>query len=95
MAMTLKTHAKDTKVKPEIDLQNIFLRLLMIGQWREMELEPLFAYELCAVPPAPIDEHGCLHKSCKSGLMKRLGVLDASPATADVSWLMFHSCSTT
>ena len=27
----LKTHAKHTKVMPVIDLQNIFLRLLMIG----------------------------------------------------------------
>ena len=49
-----------------------------------MELEPLFAYELCAVPPALIDEHGCLRKSSKSGLMKHLSVLDASPAIADV-----------
>ena len=80
----LKTHARDTKVLPVIDLQNIFLRLLMIGQWRGMELEPLFAYELCAVPPALIDEHGCLRKSSKSGLVKRLGVLDASTAIVDV-----------
>ena len=80
----LKAHAKDTKVLPVIDLQNIFLRLLMIGQGRGMELEPLFAYELCAVPPALIDEHGCLRKSSKSAVMKRLGVLDASPAIADV-----------
>ena len=49
-----------------------------------MELEPLFAYVLCAVPPALIDEHGCLRKSSKSELMKRLGVLDASPAMVDV-----------
>ena len=91
----LKTHAKDTKVLPVIDLQNIFLRLLMIGQWRGMELEPLFAYVLCAVPPALIDKHGCLRKSSKSGLMKRLGVLDASPAMVDVvivdvSQLFYH-----
>ena len=83
--MSLKmSHAKDTKVMPVIDLQNIILRLLMIGQWRGMELEPLFAYVLCAVPPALIDKHGCLRKPSKSGLMKRLGVLDASPAIVDV-----------
>jgi len=76
----LKTHAKDTTGMPAIDLQNIFLRLLMRG----IELEPLFAFELCAVPPALIDEHGCLRKSSKSAVMKRLGVLDASPAIADV-----------
>ena len=78
---------------PVIDLQNIFLQLLMIGQWRGMELEPVFAYELRAVPPA-LDDKRCLRKSSKSGLMKRLGVLGASPAIADVSLLMFHSCST-
>ena len=90
-----KTHAKDTKVMPVIDLQNISLRLLTIGQWRGMELEPLFAYELCALPPALIDKHGCLPKSSKSELMKHLSVLDASPAIAvvvivDVSQLFYH-----
>ena len=80
---------------PVIDLQNIFLRLLMIGQWRGMELETLFAYVLCAVPPALIDKHGCLPKSSKSELMKHLSVLDASPAIAvvvivDVSQLFYH-----
>ena len=46
-----------------------------------MKLEPLFAYVLCAVPPALIDVD--------------FGVLDASPAMADVvivdvSQLFYH-----
>ena len=91
----LKTHAKDIKVMTLIDLQNLFLRLLMIGQWRGIELEPLFIYGLCAVPSALIDEHGCLRKSSKSELIKRLGVLEASSAIADifivdVSQLFYH-----
>ena len=95
----LKTHAKDSKVMPVIDLQNIFLRLLLIGQRRGMELEPLFSYELCAVPPALIDEQGCLRKSSKSGLTERLSVSDASPTIADVvivdvSQLFYHSVAT-
>ena len=60
-----------TDGRPTIDLENIFLRLLVIGQPRQMELEPLFAYELCSVPPSLIGEQGCLCKGNKSGLMKK------------------------
>ena len=42
-----KSNVKSNKAKSVIDLQNIFIRL-MIGQRRKMELEPLFDYELCA-----------------------------------------------
>ena len=44
------------------DLESIFLRLLLVGQQREMELQPIFGYELCAVPPSLVDEYGCLRK---------------------------------
>ena len=37
-----------------------------IGQQREIGLEHLFAYELCAVQSSLIDEHGCLRKGNKS-----------------------------
>lgn len=91
----LKKKVKGNKVRPQIDLESIFLRLLMIGQQRKMELEPLFAYELCAVPSSLIDEHGCLRKSNKSALVKRLGVLETLPIAADiviidVSQLFYH-----
>ena len=67
----------------------------MIGQQRQVELGPLFAYELCAVPAALIDENGCLRKGNKSGLVKRLGVVEISPKSADtvivdVSQLFYH-----
>ena len=56
------------------DLESIFLRLLLVGQQREMELLPIFGYELCAVPPSLVDEYGCLRKGNKAILMHRLGV---------------------
>ena len=58
-----------------IDLQSIFLRLLLIGQRRLMTLEPLFAYELCSAPPSLIDQYGCLRKSNKAKLVKSLAVV--------------------
>ena len=91
----LKGQAKGTKNRPVVDLETIVLRLLMIGQQRKIELGPLFAYELCAVPPALIDGQGCLRKGNKSSLVKRLGVVDISPKPADtliadVSQLFYH-----
>ena len=44
------------------DLVSIFRRLLLVGQQREMELLPVFEYELCAVPPSLVDEYGCMHR---------------------------------
>ena len=92
----LKSNVNGNKAKSVIDLQNIFLRLMMIGQRRKMELEPLFGYELCSVPSSLIDEHGCLCKGNKSGLVKRLGVLKILPVPADivivdVSQLFYHT----
>ena len=91
----LKKQMKGKSVRPVIDLESIFLRLLMIGQQREIELEHLFAYELCAVPSSLIDEHGCLCKGNKSDLVKRLGVPETLPTTPDtiildVSQLFYH-----
>ncbi|KAH3697902.1 hypothetical protein DPMN_085414 [Dreissena polymorpha] len=65
----------------------------MIGQTRQVDLEPLFAYELCAVPCALIDGWGCLRKSSKSALVKRLGVVDISPSAASMHAL--SGCDTT
>ena len=56
----------------------------MIGQQRQMELEPLFVYELCSVPSSLIDEHSCLHKGNKSGLIKHLSVLEILPSAPDI-----------
>ena len=56
------------------DLESIFLRLLLVGQEREMELLPIFGYELCAVHTSLVNEYGCLRKGNKEVLMHRLGV---------------------
>ena len=56
----IKKQNKSKQVRPVIDLENIFLQLLIVGQQRQIELEPLFAYELCAVPSSLIDEHAWL-----------------------------------
>ena len=69
--------------KRAIDLENI-VRLMMIGQRRQLELGPLFDYELSAVPASLIDEQGCLRKGNKSALVIRLGVIESTPATADI-----------
>ncbi len=95
MMSILKKQIKGKKIRPVIDLKSIFLWLLMIGQWPRMELGPLFAYELCAVPSSLIDMYGCLRKDNKSGLMKHLGVLKVLPRPADivivdVSQLFYH-----
>ena len=87
--------SRKSAAKYVIDLQNIFLRLMMIGQRRKIKLEYLFSYELCSVPSSLIDEHGCLRKGNTSGLVKRLGVLQILPVPADivivdVSQLFYH-----
>ena len=66
------------------DLESIFLRLLLVGQQREMELLPIFGYELCAVPPSLVDEYGCLRKGNKAVLVHRLGVKQCQLQRPDV-----------
>ena len=41
--------------KVMFDLEFIFLRLLVVGQQREMELQLILGYELCADPPSLMD----------------------------------------
>jgi len=36
--------------KTAFDLETIFLRLLMVGQKRQLQLAPIFQYELCTTP---------------------------------------------
>ena len=43
-------------------IQTIFLRLLTIGQLRQIELSGIFQSEICPEPPSLIDEYGCLGK---------------------------------
>ena len=70
--------------KPAIDIENVFVRLMIIGQRTQLELGPLFDYELSAVPASLIDEQGCLRKANKSALVNPLGIIEGTPATADI-----------
>ena len=91
-----KQQVKDKQFRLVIDLESIFLRLLMIGQQRQMEIEPVFACELCAVPPLLIDEHSVSAKQqvrpCQTS---RDTIHKTVPCTAetiivDVSQLFYH-----
>jgi hypothetical protein len=70
--------------KTAFDLETIFLRLLMLGQQRQLQLDEVFQFELCAVPSSLIDEYGCLRKGNKAVLVKRLAVFLQNAASPDV-----------
>ena len=77
------------------DLEYIFLRLLVVGQQGEMELLPIFRYELCAVPPSLMDEYGCLWRGNNAILVRKLGVKHHKPPrpvviTVDAQQLLYH-----
>ena len=42
------------------DTASLFCRLITVRQHRQVELQTLVDYELCAVPALIIDEYGCL-----------------------------------
>ena len=64
--------------------QSSFLRLLMVGQKRQLQLAPIFQYELCNIPPSHIDEYGCLWKGNKSILANLLGLKQVSAPAPDI-----------
>ena len=70
--------------KTAFDLETIFLRLLMVGQKRHLQLAPIFQYELCNIPPSLIDEYGCLRKGNKFILCNRLGLKQVSAPAPDI-----------
>lgn len=81
--------------KTIFDLEAIFIRLLMVGQQRQLQLAPIFSYELCAVPPSLIDEYGCLRKGNKYVLANRLvvqqlGAPDPDVVIVDAQQLLYH-----
>ena len=60
-----------------------------------MHLAPIFEYELCTVPPALVDEYGCLRRGSKSPLVKRLGVVALEPndpvtVIVDAQQILYH-----
>ena len=67
----------------------------MVGQMRQLQLVPIFQYELCNIPPSLIDEYGCLWKGNKSILANRLGLKQVSaPAPynviVDIQQMFYH-----
>ena len=65
------------------DMASLFCRLITVGQHRQVELQTLFDYELCAVPASIIDEYGCLRTGTKSTLVCKLKVDDLQPDAPD------------
>ena len=47
-------------------MASLFCLLITVGQQRQVELQTLFDYELCAVPASIIDEYGCLRTGTTS-----------------------------
>ena len=66
------------------DSESIFLRIMMVGQQRHLQLAPIFSYQLCAVPTTLADEFGCLRRGSKAALMNRLGIKLSWPRSPDI-----------
>ena len=81
--------------KPVYDLEAVFARLLIVGQKRNIDLASVFQHELSPVPPALIDQYGCLRKGNKAVLVSRLGIIIQNPPPpdtllVDASQLLYH-----
>lgn len=72
------------KGKANYDLETLFSRLMVVGQQRSVEVADVFQFELSPVPPALIDEYGCLRKGHKAVLVKCLGVSVTTPPAPDL-----------
>ena len=77
------------------DMASLFCRLITVGQHRQVELQALFEYELCAVPASIIDEYGCLRTGTTSSLVSKLIVDDIWPdaphiVIVDGQQLLYH-----
>ena len=70
--------------KPVYDLDAFFGRLLIVGQKGDISIADLFNYELAPVPPSLMNDYGCLRKSDKSILVRKLGSTIASPSDPDI-----------
>ena len=76
--------AVTVKGKAIYDIETLFSRLLVVGQQRTIDMADVFKYELSPVPPALIDEYGCLRKGDKAVLVKTLCVAATTPSAPDV-----------
>ena len=80
-AMKKAVHVKGKAV---YDVETLFSRLMVVGHQRNMDVADVLQFELSPVPPALIDEYGCLRKCGKSVLVKCLGVSATNQPAPDV-----------
>ena len=68
-------------------LEYTFLRLLAVGQQREIELPLIFGYELYVVLPLVMDEYSYLRRGNKAILVHKLGVKHHKPTRSScITW---------
>ena len=93
--MELLKKAVTVKVNVIYDVVTLFSRLLVVGQQRSIDIADLFQFEPSPVPPALIDEYGCLMKGDKAVLVKSLSVSVTTPCApkvvlVDAGQLLYH-----
>ena len=94
-SMEAMKKAVHVKWKAVYDVETLFCRLLVVGHQRNMDVADVLQFELSPVPPALIDEYGCLRKGGKSVLVKCLGVSATNPPApevvlVDAGQLLYH-----
>ena len=70
--------------KTVFDSESIFVRIMMVGKQRQLQLAPIFSDQLCVVPLSLVDEFGCLRWGYKADLMNRLGIKLSRPRLPDI-----------
>ena len=81
--------------KAVYDMEALFSQLLIVGQNRNINLETVFEYELCAAPPSIIYEVGIPRKRSKAQLMKKPAIVSFEPSNpdyimVDAGQLLYH-----
>ena len=66
------------------DAESIFVRIMMVGEQRQLPLAPIFSFQLCAVLLYLVDEFGCLRRGNKAALMNRLVIKLSRPRSPDI-----------
>ena len=94
-SMEAMKKAVHVKGKAVYDVETLFSRLLVVGHQRNMDVADVLQFELSPVPPALIDEYGCLRNGGKSVLVKCLGVSATNPPApevvlVDAGQLLYH-----
>ena len=80
--------------KAIFDIETLFVRLLVVGQQRGVEVTYIFQYELSHVHPSLIDEFGCLRKGDNTVLVKCLGSRSIAHLHLTWCWSTPASCCT-